>query len=346
MVKHILKLAGSFFLMLGSIGIMTAQDAVFSQFYAAPLLLNPAFAGTSRAPSLALNHRSQNVGFAGGIPYQTYAVSYGQFLEPLRSGIGLSLFADEAGDGLVSTYAAKAYYSYQVKIDRNQSIRIGLSAGVQQRQFDWDRFTFFDQADAITGFIDRQGNPRPTNEVAPVEPNVLFADFGAGLLYASKIAYAGVTVDHLTTPDDRVAVGGPEGFYSGYPMRFSVHAGTQIDLSPRTANGGNFITPNILYTQQGPFEQLNAGAYVGFGQLFGGAWFRHAFGNPDAAIAVIGVEWDMYKFGYSYDFTVSGLSTVSTGTHEVSLQLNFDEASWVKKKRKAERYNDCLQLFR
>lgn len=341
MVKHLLKLTGlMLMLLLSSVSLLHAQDAVFSQFYAAPLLLNPAFAGTSRAPSLAINHRSQNVGFASSIPYQTYAVSYGQFLEPLRSGIGLSVFADEAGAGAVSTLAATAYYSYQVRIDKNQSLRIGMSAGVQQRRLDWDRLVFFDQIDPNTG----PGGP--TNENTPAQLNVLFPDFGAGILYASKVAYAGLTLDHLTTPDDRIAIVGPGGFYAGYPMRLSVHAGTQIDLSPNTAKGGKFVTPNVLYTRQGPFEQLNAGAYVHYDKVFGGAWFRHTFGNPDAAIAVIGVEWGLYKFGYSYDFTVSGLSTVSTGTHEVSLQLNFDEAWWVKKKRQSERNNDCLQLFR
>ncbi len=341
MAKHLTKLTVSVLILIGSMTLVSAQDAVFSQFYAAPLLLNPAFAGTSRAPSIAINHRSQNVGFASSIPYQTYAVSYGQYLEPIRSGIGVSVFADDAGNGAVSTYAATAYYSYQVKIDRNQSIRVGMSAGVQQRQLDYDRLLFFDQLSPEIG-----NTGMATQENRPANTNTTFVDFGAGLLYASKVAYAGVTLDHLTTPDDRIAIVGPGGFYEGYPMRLSVHAGTQINLSPNTANGGKFVTPNILYTRQGPFEQVNAGAYVGFDKLFGGAWFRHTFGNPDAAIAVIGVEWDMYKFGYSYDFTVSGLSAVSTGTHEVSLQLNFDKAHWIKKKRQSERYNDCLQLFR
>ncbi|MFK8055798.1 MAG: PorP/SprF family type IX secretion system membrane protein [Saprospiraceae bacterium] len=347
MAKHLTKLTVLLLILLGSLTALMAQDAVFSQFYAAPLLLNPAFAGTSRAPSLAINHRSQNVGFDnGGIPYQTYAVSYGQLIEPLRSGVGLSVFADNAGVGTVSTYAATAYYSYQVRIDRNQSIRIGMSAGVRQQQIDWDRLKFLDQANSITGFVDLSGNDNPTMEVPPGQTTVLVPDFGAGMLYASKVAYAGFTLDHLTTPDDRILVTGPEGFYTGYPMRLSVHAGTQINLSPNTAKGGKFVTPNVLYTRQGPFEQLNAGAYVGFDQLFGGAWFRHSFGNPDAAIAVIGVEWDMYKFGYSYDFTVSDLSSESSGTHEISLQLNFDKAWWIKKKRQSERNNDCLQLFR
>ncbi|MFT5922039.1 MAG: hypothetical protein ACI8TS_001371, partial [Flavobacteriales bacterium] len=36
-----------------------AQDPEFTQFYANPLYLNPAFAGTARCPRLVMNYRNQ-----------------------------------------------------------------------------------------------------------------------------------------------------------------------------------------------------------------------------------------------------------------------------------------------
>ena len=325
-----------------------AQDAVFSQFYAAPLLLNPAFAGTARAPSIALNHRSQYVGFAGTVPYQTYSVSYGQYLAPLRSGIGVSLFADDAGDNLFGTYGATAYYSYQVDLGDDNSVRVGMSAGAKHVRIDWDRLVFGDQLNANTGELGPGGTPTPTREQRPGETQTTYLDLGAGLLYAGRVAYLGVSADHLTTPDDRIASVGADGFYKGLPMRWSVHTGAQINLRGARARRGKeaFVTPNVLYARQGPFDQVNAGAYVQVGALFGGAWFRHAFGNGDAAIGVVGVEYGMYKFGYSYDYTVSALSQVSAGTHELSLQIDFEEAAWIKARRRNNRYNDCLNLFR
>lgn len=324
-------------------GASQAQDPVFSQFYASPLLLNPAFAGTTQAPHIALHHRSQYLGFASQTVYQSYAASYSQYVAPIRSGIGLSVFADDAGGGGYLSYAARAYYSYQVRIDKSRSIRVGLSAGLQRRELDWDRLVFGDQLNNITGL-----DPSlVTNEVRPDDTNITFADFGAGLLYAGKTAYFGASLDHVTQPDDQIAFNGPGGFYRGLPMRFSTHAGVQLPIGgTQTAGKPNFVTPNVLYTLQGPFAQLNAGAYASFNVLFVGGWFRYAFGNSDAFIGVVGVEWDMYKFGYSYDLTVNGLSNETSGTHEVSLQLNFDKAWWIQKKRKATRYNDCLQLFR
>ena len=336
-------------LLFGVAGTAMAQDPVLSQFYAAPTLLNPAFAGMTRAPSFHVNHRSQNVGFAGSVPYQTSAVGYGQFVAGLNSGFGLSLMHDAAGDGVVETYAATAYYAYQVRVSRDHLFRIGLSAGVQERRLDWDRLIFFDQLNPVFGARDANGLIRPSQEARPDQLNVLFPDFGAGVLYAGPRAYGGVTVDHLTTPDDRIVNRGPGGFYRGYPLRISVHAGAQIPLDGDAANPKRFVTPNVLYTHQGPFDQVNLGAYVGVGPVFGGAWFRHGFGNGDAVIGTVGVEWDMYQFGYSYDLTVSALAPLNTGnagTHEVSLQVNLEEAPWIKSRRARDRYNDCLRLFR
>lgn len=333
-------------LVIASLTGARAQDPVLSQFYAAPMLLNPAFAGMTRAPSVTINHRSQNVGFAGSVPYQTSAVSYGQFVSSLNSGFGASLLADDAGDGIVRTLNATAYYAYQVAINKENVLRLGLSAGVQQRSLDWDRLIFFDQIDPNTGATDLGGNTNPTQEVRPDRTTILFPDFGAGVLYAGKLAYGGLTVDHLTTPDDRIVNRGPGGFYKGYPLRISLHGGAQIPLDGDVAKSKRFVTPNVLYTHQGAFDQLNLGAYVGIGQFFGGAWFRHGFGNGDAVIGTVGVEWGMYQFGYSYDATVSGLRQSSAGSHEISLQLNFEEAPWIQKRRQQNRYNDCLQLFR
>jgi len=60
---------------------LKAQDPVFSQFYAAPLQLNPAFAGNTYAPFVTLNYRSQWSGFTDFSTYNTYAASFSQFIE-------------------------------------------------------------------------------------------------------------------------------------------------------------------------------------------------------------------------------------------------------------------------
>ncbi len=46
-------------------GDLFAQDPEFTQFYANPLYLNPAFAGTARCPRICLNYRNQWPGITG-----------------------------------------------------------------------------------------------------------------------------------------------------------------------------------------------------------------------------------------------------------------------------------------
>ena len=58
-----------------------AQDPEFSQFYAAPLYLNPAFAGSARCPRIGLNYRNQWP--ALNKTYITSAVSYDQHIDAL-----------------------------------------------------------------------------------------------------------------------------------------------------------------------------------------------------------------------------------------------------------------------
>lgn len=58
-----------------SINEVKAQDPVFTQFYAAPLQLNPAFAGNTYAPFITVNYRNQWSGFNSFKTYVTYAAS-------------------------------------------------------------------------------------------------------------------------------------------------------------------------------------------------------------------------------------------------------------------------------
>ena len=61
------------------------------------------------------------------------------------------------------------------------------------------------------------------------------------------------------------------------------------------------------------------GIYLSKGPLVGGVWYR----NQDAFILLVGMQMGQVKFGYSYDVTVSKLSMATSGSHELSLQLNF-----------------------
>ncbi len=329
----------------GLVPVTLAQDPVFSQFYAAPLHVNPAFAGITVAPRITLNYRNQWPSWPNA--YVTYAAAYEQSLEKLNSGIGLTVLSDDAGGGIYKTNRVNAIYGYQVSVSRDFHVKFGLSAGFIQNRLDWDGLLFLDQIDPLYGPNDPEGNPNISEEQRPENPTKTLVDISAGLLAYGGRFYGGVAVHHLNRPDERLLEVN-QNLAIGLPLRFTVHGGAEIPLPGAGGrNGPTFISPNLMFIQQGGFGQVNAGAYAGFGMVFGGVWYRHALSNSDAAILLVGFNYGVLRIGYSYDFTISGLANSRTGgSHEISLTINFEDSKELQRKRNRSRYNDCFKMFR
>lgn len=323
-----------------------AQDPVFSQFYATPLQINPAFAGTTYAPRITLNYRNQWPSWPNA--YTTYAASYEQSLEGLNSGIGFILMTDNAGDGIYKTNRFSAVYGYQVRVNNDVGFKFGIEAGMIQADVDWDRLVFGDQIDQINGPTDPSGNPYISDEQRPENLNKTVFDVSAGILAYTKNFYGGISVKHLNSPDESLLEIN-ENLGAGLPLRLTIHSGAEFNLGARNnRSAGTFISPNIMFIKQGEFGQVNAGAYFGLGRIYAGLWYRHTFNNPDAAIALIGYRQGIFRIGYSYDLTISELASApggTGGTHEISLTINFDESESVKNRRRNSRYNDCFKMF-
>jgi type IX secretion system PorP/SprF family membrane protein len=327
-------------------GLLTAQDPVFSQFYAAPLQLNPAFAGTTIAPRVSLNYRNQYPGWPNA--YITYAASYEQEFEGLNSGIGLTVMADAAGDGVYTTNYASAVYSYKVRLGGKYFAKFGMEAGLIQASVDWDRLIFEDQIDPIDGPTGPDGNPFPSEEMRPASLTTTLFDASAGVLFYGGPFYTGISLKHLNRPDEsflRIN----ENLFAGRPLRITVHGGAEFDLGRRNKRGNRaFISPNAMFVKQGDTGQINVGTYVGVGRLYGGAWFRHNFTLPDAAIVSFGVREGIFRIGYSYDLTVSELAAAPGGTgntHEIALTINLGDSEQLQRRQASSRLNDCFKMF-
>lgn len=295
---------------LGLLGIMSAwaQDPQFTQFYANPLYLNPAFAGTARCPRVALNYRNQWPALSG--TFVTTSASYDQDVRGIMGGLGLLVTNDQAGKGTLNTTTVSGIYSYTQAVSPRFSIKAGFQATYFQKSLDWNKLTFGDMIDPHRGFI------YTTNDV-PRGGSVGNADFSAGILGYSDVFFVGLAAHHLTEPNESLVVGD-----SKMPMKLTVHGGAAIPLGMRGKYGQprTKLSPNILYQQQAAFNQLNLGLYVDHGPIIAGLWYR----SKDAFIALVGFQTDHIRFGYSYDVTTSKLTTATAGSHEISLTLQFD----------------------
>jgi len=105
-MKQIFKILSVFCFLLVFTTAANAQDPAFSQFYANPLYLNPAFAGASPdgCPRTTLNYRDQWPGI--GRTYVTTSVAYDQHINSLGGGLGIMVSQDRSGAGNLKTLNA------------------------------------------------------------------------------------------------------------------------------------------------------------------------------------------------------------------------------------------------
>jgi len=314
-----------------------AQDPIFSQFYAMPLQLNPGFAGSAFAPRAGAAYRNQWSGFNNA--YRTYAVFYEQSLDRLNSGIGFNLEGDNAGDGILKTTRLSAVYAYRLNVTDNLALKIGVEAGIHQTNLDWDKLIFPDQIDPIGGIGDGTG------EVPPELASTTQLDISSGLLILSDKFYLGAALKHVNTPNNGILLVN-DNLSRGLPIRYTFHGGTELVVNKgNKLRPASFISPNFLFVSQGPYQQLNVGAYAGLGSILAGGWYRHTFRNADAVILMAGFRQGVFKMGISYDVTVSGLAGRSGGTYELSLGILFDQNESLRKKKRRAGINDCIRMF-
>ena len=310
--------------------ISYGQDPQFSQYFAAPLYLNPAFAGTSQGHRFIANYRNQWPNLANG--FVTYAVSYDYNLDDLKSGIGLIAMTDRAGSANLNSTSVSLIYSYKIQFENKWVFTPGLSFGYVNRSIDFDKLVFGDQLDfANDGQV-------PSNDQSLSQlGNANYFDFGVGGLLYSKNFWIGYSAAHLNRPNRSLL-----NEESEVPIKSSIHAGFRIPLYTGLLKRlkSASLAPSFIYKSQGEFDQLDIGLYFIYDPIMIGLWYR---GIPiqqnvndnisqDALVIILGMQLKDIQIGYSYDFTVSELGTISGGAHEISLQYNFN--SMVRNKAK------------
>jgi type IX secretion system PorP/SprF family membrane protein len=305
-----------FFLLLGLFFSLNSwtQDPEFSQFYANPVYLNPALAGTQICPRLNMNYRNQWANISGA--YVTNSVSYDRALKSLHGGFALMVTNDMAGKNTINWTTINLAYSYHLQINRKFTMLFGGQATWNQKYLDWSKLTFGDQIDSYRGFIYQTGDlPSALLNANSTWSTAGFFDVSAGICGFSENFYFGFAAKHLNTPNESLKLGG-----SYLPMRFTGHAGATLPFGGESKyRNVTSISPNIIYTHQRDFKQLNIGTYIKHGIVTAGVWWR----TEDAFILTFGIEAGTFRLGYSYDLTISELTNITGGAHELSLGFNF-----------------------
>ena len=319
-------------------GVFGQIDPQFSQFYAAPLMVNPGFTGSTAEHRLVFNARVQWPNLPQA--YQTVAFSYDFWRPELKSGFGLQLMTDKAGSAGLRYTTARFNYSYKI-VANNWVISPGLYFGYSLRSFDPNKLLFGDQ-------LDYGGATLPPS----LDPNsaklrdVQFFDTGVGLLIYNTKTWFGASIYQLNQPNASIIDGD-----SPWPMKFVVHGGMRIPIygDNHKTKQISSIAPSFMYRSQGGTHQLDIGMQYMVAPVVVGLWYRgipvieNYNGDPsnEALIFSMGLLFNYFEFGYSYDFTISELSARSGGAHEVSLIYEFGVVPHPRKVKRKYKMIPC-----
>jgi type IX secretion system PorP/SprF family membrane protein len=298
-----------------------AQGPEFSQYYSAPLYLNPAFAGTTNDHRFIANYRNQWPNITRG--YETYSLSYDYNLHQYNSGVGILINADKAGTAGMRSTQLNFIYSYKFNISNKWVIASGLNFGYAFRSIDFTKLLFSDQLQ-----FDASGSS-PTDDPAAYNLNTAhYFDFKAGALAYNKSFWFGISASHLNTPNRSLI-----NEEATLPIKTTIHGGVRIPLygGPFKRDRISVLSPSFVYKKQGRFDQLDVGAYFLYDPISIGLWYR---GIPitqnvkdnisqDAVVVILGFNLERIELSYSYDFTVSELGPTSGGTHELAMKYKL-----------------------
>jgi len=316
---------------------LSAQDLNFTQFYASPLYLNPAFAGAVEQFRFASTYRNQWVQVPRS--FQTNIASFDYNLMNYNSGVGAMLYSDRVGELNLSHTHFSLQYAYAIYTPYDWVIRMGLQLGYTMRRHNLSDLTFGDQ-------IDNGGGPTAES----LENfNAGFIDLGTGLLIYNERLWFGASLFRLNSPKLEAPMRlDPQNEVRDYPMRLSVHAGAKMVM-----RNGHFLSPSVLYQRQTSFDMLDLGFNYYFQPLMLGLWYRGlplrpAAGdnmNQDAIALLTGLHFKAFTVGYSYDYNLNNLRGRPGGSHEISLIIQPPATRQFKRKYRGKDYIDCPAYF-
>lgn len=320
-------------------GMALCQDPEFSQYYAAPLYLNPAFTGTTNDHRFIANYRNQWPSIARG--YVTAAASYDVNIAQANSGIGFLVTLDQAGTAGMKSSQFNFLYSYKVVIEQKWVISTGLSFGAGWRSIDYNKLLFGDQLQ-----FDTDGQVPSDDPALYNLGQSSYFDFNSGILAYNKTFWLGVAASHLNRPNRSLLNQEAE-----LPIKTSVHGGIRIPLNtgPLRPRQQAVFSPSFVYKHQGRFDQLDIGAYFLYEPVVVGLWYR---GIPiqqevndnisqDAVVVILGFQLPHLEVMYSYDFTVSNLGSISGGSHEVALKYKLEIQAPNRNNRRNQKLIPC-----
>ncbi len=306
-------------------GNCIAQDPHFSQFYSSPLTLNPAFTGEfDGTVRFAANYRNQwptiNRAYETGTASVDFQILKNKIPATDTWGLGFMGYTDKSANGAVAFNYFSVSTAFHKALDEDgyQRLGAGFQATYSNMLINTSKLTFEDQLTPL-GFT---GVTSETFNNSTLKSSYL--DVNAGILYTQSWTdkdnfYAGVSVYHITRPKQQFT---SSSLYLIDP-RATFHAGGYFPAGETTT-----LHLSALYSTQAGAHETVLGGAMEFAvtqdeespvNFYAGAWARLG----DALIPYIGIEYDSFRIGTTYDINTSSLKTASESRGGIEISIIY-----------------------
>ena len=300
-------------LLLNFAGEIKAQyDPSFSHYFDMETSFNPASAGKQPKINVTAAYAMDMTGFEHN-PQTAYAAADMPFYA-LRSyhGAGVLFMNDRLG--LFTHMRLTAQYAYKFKLLGGQ-LSVGLQAGLISEKLDGSKADLADSGDPAFNSAQLSGNA---------------VDLGAGIYYTLKDFYAGISVQHITSPLVKL------GDNNELPIdkTYYLSGGYNIKLH----NPFLTIKPSVLVKTDMVAWRADVTGRLVYSHdnklLYGGLSYSPA----NSVTMLVGGSFHGIVLGYSYEFYTSGLNP-GNGSHElfVGYQQDINLVKKGKNKHKSVR---------
>jgi type IX secretion system PorP/SprF family membrane protein len=278
---------------------LSAQDPHFSQFFANPVYLNPAYAGFNPAPTITINHRDQWFGipdgkglpFSGG--YRTMNVTADVQIpcimqsDDANIGLAVSGFRDAAGSapfitqgfGLAASHEQKLYENRKTDF-RRLDLRIGGQLSYLQRSLQSSELIYSFQLDPVDGLIgDFSGLDLQSDMYPNMNVGILLRGMIKTSKYSENLFTLGYSISNINEPNvslfgaaSPVTLSRRTTVYLGTSHRVTVFQGTRAPW---------YVSPHYRWDRQldGKLNTHTLGAFVFQKAFYVGAFIQRNLPN-------------------------------------------------------------------
>lgn len=324
------------FLLSGLFTQLSAQDIHWSLYNMSPLTLNPAltgsYLGTARIGGI---YRDQSFNAAGVTGYTTPSFYVDAPIVAIGKrdwiGIGGMFYADEAGSASLTNQGAYASIAYHKALDRkgNTLLSFGLQGGVLSRDIDFDELRFGDGVLAQLQAGEESYNPANSGvNAADITGSSAF-DLNAGVMLTARLnkltdLNIGLSFQHILSPSYSLVTNQVSNTPKGsrdLPLAFKLHGQFNFSMSDKW-----MLSPSFLYNQGHGYNQVQVQGMVGYKLndkdpmiIKLGPGYRLS----DAVEILLGVDYKSFRFGASYDITVSNLTEINNNQGAFEFALSY-----------------------